>query len=115
VELLDRSSQDDFVINFKALEWRLNNEYNLVLLLGSGKRVFLDLTVDGLRKNVTYQPPPLYSSKSYSEAPLHVTMESHILEDTFYTTFLYTNNSFYCSMVRDEFYADYEAVYRLNV
>ena len=93
---------EELVVNVKTIEARLNNDYNLVLLLTSGKRVYLDLTVDCLRKTVTYQPPSTNNSRYYSEHSQEIiTLESHILESTFYSTLQYSSSSFTCSLMRD--------------
>jgi hypothetical protein len=43
-DFLDKYSKNDYVIKIKVIERKVNNDYSLLLLLDSGKRVFLDLT-----------------------------------------------------------------------
>jgi hypothetical protein len=65
-ELLDKNSTNDVIVDFKILEERLNNDYNLVALLDSGKRIFYDINSEGLRKSVVYQSPPTNNVKYFT-------------------------------------------------
>jgi hypothetical protein len=51
----------DRVVRMKIVESRLNSDYNVVLLMDNGKRIYFDLTAEGNRKTVTYQSPPTKS------------------------------------------------------
>lgn len=66
-DFLDKHSKNDYVIKIKVIERRVNNDYCLVLLLNSGKRIFLDLTEESLKKSITYQPHPTAQVKYYGE------------------------------------------------
>jgi hypothetical protein len=69
------------IIKFKIIDKDLNNDYNLVLLLNSGKRIFLDITEELLRKSVTYQVHPTSQIKYFGESSQNsFSIESCLLE-----------------------------------
>lgn len=116
-ELLDKGSAGEVVVRLRVIEERVNKEYNLVALLDSGKRVFLDVGAEGLRKSVVYQSPPNMGRHFSEQSPGSHTVggEGSVVGETYCALLMRGGGSVSCGLLREEIYSAFEVVYRLDV
>ncbi len=102
-EILDKHSLKDTVVNLQVLEHRLNKDYNFMILLDSGKRVFMDIGVEGVAKSVIYQSPPNLGKhfSEYSQSSHTIEPEGGVLRDTYCALLMSEGSTLSCSLLRD--------------